>query len=697
MNRNDTRQILYQQEVLGYLRDFVYPRSKAPRHTPPETMPQVIEDIDATWGELDQFLSPLGLRKSLLADYLNDEREGDIIQIVDTLGKMRYDNRDPMTQYMRKTELGIITGLSHLYSIITDEPCAIIELDYSNMGGTNKFFQTLLADAKGVPFEDIDEKEAQTLTDTAARVIAQIVVQEVSRIKNNHSVILPIRAGGDELRIICTDLDPKHYANLKQRIHQEIEFSVARMGLLDHAHLKHPDNPLKLGFGAAIAISDLREVKPDTYRETADAQIAVSKSILGHIRNGKTPPDDLSASTAFNHDYADPKTVKFRHIALREAQKIAKTGQAEEISTAQRLMNIKREMAQLLWHTDYEDQSTYDRGLFEDDVSPFDMSGDDYNPKLLYMSVAEEYEWKLAQHMTAQGVEPDDYEMAMLYASLPGLTPIDPATDTLMPRDMPHQLEIYIRDLKAHLPYLQDQLNDEGQNSATIKAGPLHTAMARAHMLPEDLPNLSPMMMGVSFHNLAGLNALFGHDNADKVLKYMAQDILVQTFRDHGFNEDDYAVAHEGGGNFTLLFKPVMYDHDGSMKIIGHPQIDAITKDIEHQIQRMNNDSIASMAASLEMRFADPDQLKQFHLQGIEEVSQIPDQKQRPWMDGLHVSIASRPFDITAWDNGQKRMGLHLHHLRRSLEDKVEHDRELGKALYDHQLKGRPSRHQPKR
>jgi GGDEF domain-containing protein len=688
------RDILYEQEVVSFLLGFLYGGGNAAPHTPPASLDEILEDVHEIWDDVQQFVKPVQLRKELLKEYLNAEREDQIINLTGLLGRMRFEDRDPMTGYMRKTELGIITGLAHLYSKISNEPSAIIELDFSNMGGTNDFFAQLIAEAEGIAIDEVDMRRAEGLTDKAAGLVAEIVINELQKSSGEDSVILPVRAGGDELRIIATDIELSEFKKIQHRIHHQIEMSMARLGLMGHEHKKHP-------------IEDLRFIEPETYSEKADRQIEIEKKVLGFYRTGESPPIDIAqqsdfCSSVFNNATSDDgglrvlqENAELRARSYAAASKMA--GTSEDFIAEQRLQNIEAELASNSLDTDYKQDHTYMPAALSTETPPFILDKSEYNPALLYMSVAEDYEWRLVHLLNEEGLDVDAYEMEMLHAALMGLTPHDPAAGVLTPRDMPRQLEIYLRDAEVHVEHLAPVLTQENTSKAASKMGPLNNALRLAHKMPEELEDIKPIMLGVAFHNLAGLNKVFGHDNADKALRFMAQNVLKDTLAEAGFDDDDYAIAHEGGGAFTIIFKPIIEEKKGFFNIKGANLIPQIAQEFERRIEDLNELSPQDFMAVLNMTLEDEESLDAFDM---ETMADLPDQKHRPWINGLHVSteyvdLSGRDFVL-----GQTRTGQMLYELKDALEQKVERDRAVYRALFEYnhpdQKQRRPSSAAPK-
>lgn len=671
-------EILYEQEVMSFLQEFVYEPDPNGEHSPPQSLEDVYQDIFQAWGEVERFLRPEEVRKFLLRKYLADNNEEQVLDIVETMERRRYNDRDPLTDYMRKTELGISTGLSHLYARLTDRPVGVIEIDFMNMGGTNLFFEKLIAGSKGIPGGRLkDPREAEDMTDLAAKIVAQIVLAELRKSCSDDAVIMPVRAGGDELRVTFTGVDPADYKGLKNRIQHRIEMTMARLGLHDHPHLKAPEDVTRRGFGAALSIMDMRKVRAATYTEIADAKIDVEKQIVGHIRAGKVPPPPLIMRMAFSPGQKQQngetledtirRDVAERHEAFREAGEKHRTVETATRGPKEVLGNIRRQMDLAIWELgSHKKQHNVFKDIWDEPAY-----GEDYP---FYATPEEENEQRLIRLMTDLNIEVDPYEVGFIVNALRGLTPLDPATGVHMARDLPRTLDTFLTDVQKHRNILCDKY------AAEPPKGPIHMALSHAGMDFTQLEHLGPQVMGIAFHNLAGLNKVFGHDNANKALKFMAQDIVKKTTVAHHFREDDYVMVHYGGGEFALLFKPVIDLGGGFVKFPSAQDIKEMGDNIKKQIQGLNTMPLDDFIDRLGMEIEEPEELARLK---IARVGDIPDAKGRDWVDGLHVSTANYNLTGAPWKRGVTRAGQYLQNMRDMLEDEVTDYRNARRQDYE--------------
>ena len=316
--------VLYAQEVEGFLRSFVHEIDTRGLHNPPQSVEQVVDDLKEIWTKTGRFFRPGELRKLLMRKYLSRKTDANVFDFVETVERERFDNTDSLTGYMRKTELGLVSGLAHLYALCSDEigvgkDIAVMDVDFSNMGGTNTFFQELLAEVGSVDFDDADVKKAESLTDMAAKTCAQIILRNLKEDCGRDAVILPVRAGGDELRIVFNGVEPSDFRAVKEKIHKEIEETMAQFGLHGHPHLKAPNDPLRNGFGAAVSIMAMKDIEPSTYMECADAKIAVEKQVMGAYRRGEIPHSGLLLKRSFNDGSSGPRNELVKDTLLAKA------------------------------------------------------------------------------------------------------------------------------------------------------------------------------------------------------------------------------------------------------------------------------------------------------------------------------------------------------------------------------------------
>lgn len=659
--------ILYSREVEAFLRSFVHEPDPRGLHNPPQSVDEVIQDLRDLWRKTDRFFRPEEIRKLLMKKYLSRKTDPNVFDFVETVERERYNNKDPLTGYMRKTELGPISGLAHLYALEGGQDMAVMDVDFSNMGGTNHFFQDLLAKSEGIAFENADVKRAEGLTDQAAKCVAQIILKCLQEKCGNNATILPVRSGGDELRIVFNGVDQDDFKELSAYIHEEIEQAMARLGLHDHPHMKAPNDRLKNGFGAAISVMNMKDVEAATYTECADAKIEVEKRILGSVRAGVLPHPGLMLKMAFENRLPEGggklaqdalmEEITERRNSYRSAMKKAGTS-PEDIAKdpAQALADIEMQMDLVLWGMGEHKRS---QGYFSDvwKKRALDRSVE------YYASLEERNELKLLKMTGDLNLTLDTYELSLIIDPLMGLTPKDPATGFSMARDFPETLDIYMGDVTRHREELSTLFWDE-----TPEADRLHEALDEAGMDVDDLGKLGPQMLGVSFHNLAGLNKAFGHDNADKALRFMGE-MLKKTLNVHGLLEDDYVAVHHGGGEFSVLMKPVIERQNGTLSIPSEALLNDIEKSLADQLDQLNTMGIDEFIERLDIALTDDSYLKE---NGVQAVRDIPDAKGRAFVDGLHVSTTTKDMGKVNWEQGNSRAGQYIGALRSDLEQSVE-------------------------
>ncbi len=662
---------------MSFLREFVYEPDPNGLHKPPQNIESVYNDMHLLWRDVERFLRPEEVRKLLMRQYLSDQSDESVFDLVETMERRRFNDLDPLTGYMRKSEIGIATGMAHLYAKMTERPVGIIEVDFSNMGGTNVFFQELIAQSKGITPDQVKTRDAEDLTDQAAKIVAQIILAELKKYTSDEAVVLPVRAGGDELRITFTGVDPRDFKAVKNRIQNRIELTMARCGLLDHPHLKAPEDETRRGFGAAISVMDMRKINAATYAEQADAKIEVEKKILGHVRVGKLPPSpyilNMAFSTVAQRDKDETiqdvleREVNNRHRMYRDQMTRYGTGMDGTKTASQVLANIRKQMDLVIWELGSHKKQNM---VFE---SVWDEGAHNDNHKF-YASAEEEKELKMVRVLNELDIATDSYEIGFIVHALKGLTPYDPATGVSMARDLPRTLEIYMTDVKTHRAMLCAQYHDE------LPKGPIREALRQANKTFEDLEKLGPLMMALSVQNLAGLNKLLGHDNANKVLRFVTQDIIKKTIAAHHLMEDDYTIVHYGGGEFMMVLKPVIDIGNGFVKIPSQGLLDSIRTSIERQVEDMNAMPMDLFATRLEMDIDNPQALAE---QKIERVCDIPDGKGRKWVDGVHVSAVTRDMTGTEFIRGVNRTGSYIQELRNDLQVEVESYRAAMKQAHD--------------
>lgn len=282
--------IIYGQTVSAFVEACVDPQLK---HAPPAPG-QVLQDLREIWLQ-NGFIPPHELKLKLMKRYAPDLPP----VAFDTMQELlvsRYNDLEPLTGFQRKQHAPITTGLAHLYAILTDRPVTMVEFDFLNMGGTNEFRRKLIAGARGVPVTDVDEREAWSFTDQAARVIAGISREAMQVGARDLGVtdakIQGFRTGGDEMRLVCVGLTQEQCDQIiRDYVQPAIERFTAEAGLHDHEHGKARDDDWRRGFGAVCATIALDlNTQPGHELEQVDQRIAANKLAMGVRRRGALPP-----------------------------------------------------------------------------------------------------------------------------------------------------------------------------------------------------------------------------------------------------------------------------------------------------------------------------------------------------------------------------------------------------------------------
>lgn len=561
----------------------------------PRSIDDVLDDVREVWWEKG-FLSPAALKFELLNRYMFDAPQ----QLRDCVAEIeQYRNRpEAVTGYLAKEHAYLATGLAHLYTLETGLPMSMVEVDFSNMGGTNAYFETLLEKEQGVAGPDAAGM-AQRLTDRAVRFLSASLVSDIAAALP-HEKIIPIRVGGDELRILVTGLSAGNESGLlAQTLHAKIEERVSGMGLGGHPHPKDPENPVRNGFGAALAVQDLgRVVEPDALVQVLDERIRMEKEKIGHARlkkNGDTPREDITIA-GFNA-YLD--------AVAPETRNTPRSAMPDEVAAGPATVdNILKPLA----------QRRFERAL---------------------------------AYYADQGIDLHAVQRHYLKISIDGLQSEDPAAQVLMPQAMIDTLQGTLDGLSAY------------RDAFAATAYQTRHALGGARL--DDVAEVKPCLMAVSFHNLAGMNEALGHHNADLVLRHMAENVIARAIRREALPEgaaDAFAIAHHGGGNFTAMIQPGGVDAAGNAWFVSPRRMDAVRHAVKYYTRELNNSFVLPFLRQNGVRVDDVTEsvLRQ---QGIRRFADIADPKARVVaaqgreemryrIHGLHVTMASDFVDADA-------------------------------------------------
>ncbi len=558
----------------------------------PANKQQVMDDVKDIWHH-HGFLTPAETQAELIKKYLPDadRRVHDFIRDVE----LSRNKPETVTGYLSKEHAYLATGLAHMYALQTDMAMTMIEVDFSNMGGTNNYFRQTLAAEAGVMPGDIDPRKAEGLTDRAVRLLSAGMVSDITTLHPEERVIA-IRTGGDELRLLVTGIDdPMEQAVLTDDLHANIERRVAAMGLQDHPHLKAPEDPRRNGFGAALAVQDMKLItNTGTLIQELDARITEAKNQIGMMRIGLIDREAVAAEAEgrvmLGLLRVPPNTTidDVIDLAVERAQQ-----KAQNAANRLREMNpaYNTELAQgIAGFEAYANRTMLEFAAYAPASAPLPavldkhmLGGDERPPGVRPSDSLERRYVALAlDHFTAEGVHLPPAALHFLKMSVRAVAPEDPSAQVMMPSGMVKMIDNAAADAQDFRA--QIDAKDPNIRAAMDKAG------------VRDLSNISPQVMAVSVHNLAGLNSALGHHNADIVLRHIAHDVIGGAIHAAGVPRQprsNFAIAHHGGGNFSVLLPAGGVDAMGNDWFASHGLLHKVRSEIKDRIKDLNGADIA--------------------------------------------------------------------------------------------------------
>lgn len=617
----------------------------------PETKDQVMADLVDIWRH-HGFLTPAETQAELIRKYLPDAdaRVHDFIRDVE----LSRNKPEAVTGYLSKEHAYLATGLAHLYALETDMPMMMIEVDFSNMGGTNNHFRRKLAEEAGVSAEDIPARKAEALTDKAMRLLAAGMVSDIKTLHPEERIVA-IRTGGDELRIMVTGIaDPREQAALADDLHANIERRVAAMGLQDHPHLKAPHDKCRNGFGAALAVQDMKFIhNPGTLIQELDARITETKNQIGMLRLGMVDREAIAAETEGRLLLGLVKVPgqltadDVIEIAIDRAQR-----KAQKSSAYLRGLNpvYNSELAQgIAGFESYVTRTMDTFSLYQPLSAPLPavldksvLGGEDRPVGLGPSDSLERRYVALAlNHFRDEGLTLPSGALHYLVMSVRAVAPEDPSAQVMMPAGMVRMINNAAADAADFRA--QVDVKDPNVQQALQVAG------------IRDLSAVAPQVMAVSVHNLAGLNAALGHHNADIVLRHIANDVIGGAIHAAGVPRQprsNFAIAHHGGGNFSVLLPAGGVDAQGNDWFSSHSMLHKMRGEIKERIKALNETDIADF---LEKRggYVDGNVRGYLDENGLNTFANIRDPKERVFelgeetitgrVNGLHAAVVGAP------------------------------------------------------
>lgn len=522
---------------------------------------------------------------------------------------------DHLTGYHHKTQVPLVMGLAALYGKIAGQPVSVLEVDYSNMRGTNDHFARLIGAAENKPPESV-MRDAMMMTDYMSFVVAQTITETLSENLPDHAAaFVPLRTGGDEVRVVLPDLAAAETARLLSQIHARIETATAIAGLHDHIHSKRPLDEWSNGFGACGTVFALEAQGHNDYSDAirqADHAIQETKAELGQQRLNNESFDSLKPPESKNpHIYSDQELASVHYTDVMAA--IA-------------------ELHQKLVHFDMEPSPVPTLESLADDLKP--------DHFLTLPEIRAQFHLHLKEELKSKGIALTPAQENILQIKVTRFPAQDFSSGTLMARDLPAMAGAALR--------VHDHI---------------------AQKTGDDTPVWT---MGVSFHNLGGLNETLGHEISNVVLHHQARHILEESFFRAGIARENLVLAHMGGGEFRAIIQPVIPHEDGTVRRIDQHIIDNVCLDIERRTKQLNTTTLKHFAAINRLNL-DTDNLPE----SFGDI-QNPRAELRPQENGVTATLFAQPYRVDTGVNTHetRRGGALVSFIGSGLEEAVRDRRE---------------------
>lgn len=487
---------------------------------------QTIERIETIFREKG-YRTPWDLENDLIRAAQPDMPEAAIIH-ADQYAASEL-SPDTLTGFYQKPQVPLTMALAALYTQSTGRPVSVIEIDFSNMRGTNEHFENIISVAEGREITGFIQHEAMQLTDQSAYITASAISHAITGSLN--TPVIPLRTGGDEVRIVLPDSNLEKAESVIEKIHAAIEDVTARLDLHDHPHGKRPLDVWSNGFGASAAAFELKGDSQQAYEEAihrADKEIQLSKIKIGQNRIANPDFDSLK-----------PPGLRFpAYLQNSESAKAHLTAILERIATLREA--IAAEMGPAPEIPSLEDVA---KNMHTDHFPTVEQIQDGFYHRL-------------KSDLQNSGLSLSPAQERILRIKANRFPAIDHATGTLMARDLPAMAGVALK--------IAGELNHR-----TGRTEPLWT-------------------IGASFHNLAGLNEALGHETANTILHQQAHDVLEQSLFKSGISRENFYLAHMGGGEFRAVIQPVIIDQDGSARVIDQKIMHAVCDLVREKTKTMN-------------------------------------------------------------------------------------------------------------
>ena len=405
--------------------------------------------------------------------------------------------------------------------------------------------------------------------------------------------MLPVRSGGDEIRLIVIGIDTETVENwLVEKTHPAIEKFTAEANLHDHDHMKEPENENKRGFGLALAAESLnrRDIEPNQIVKNLDDKINLEKYHLGAERRG----------TVFGAEQYDD-------ASLLQAQTSARRKKREFDSLKEKNSDPLQFNRRLEQHPQYGAMAVAPA------VDPnlpiqLDLTNSDEMP---YTGLFKRMHNQLDKNLAASAPDIDPYNQNILHSALDRAMPIDHSAGVFGTR--------YLEATTAM--YMHDAAEQQG---------------GRAHL------------GHFEFSHLAAFNN-FSHNHGDAVLGHIGT-IIKQEMMNAGMvmdevsalEREEYNVFHRGGARFNMCMPDKVRQKDAMgndiVVEVDDEVITALGENIKKRVdQEINNQPMVAYFAERGLAInVDPDM----------KISELPHPK-RPDEKGIDFLLTSCMLDPT--------------------------------------------------
>lgn len=402
-------------------------------------------------------------------------------------------------------------------------PAALVEIDFSNMGNANL----------AIGRERVD-RSIRIMKNIYQECLSRSPRDLYRRYKLNYHVdmgpldratgrsldtdaggVTAIRTGGDEMRFIVTGLDPSQIKVRLEWAQQAIAHFTTQLGTDTLEHAKYPGDSAKAGFGAGSGF-----VMLDGGEDSEKLQSAIDRKISDsklHENFRRTKDTGAIAQALERKQNVAPETI----VSDRRRQQWARVydaSKAKHYVTPKELRRVLR------------------ASHVKDILAAFEAQ---YDPSNLF----KDSEWQ--EHYESLRVKPPQWPLPF--------TEADARADPYIAR---------IADAEA---YVARQGLTGKQQDLLLKAIALYnshdpvTGFKSAHMVLEGIASAHTDTQGpvylieAEMTNLAGLNAYFNHEAADKIIR-KAAGVFKQTLKHElGDTLQDYDFYSGGGSKFRLI------------------------------------------------------------------------------------------------------------------------------------------------